>query len=200
MPEERAGLFIVLEGIDGSGKTLHSKLLHKKLVQEGERAALTMEPSRGEVGRLIRGLIADRKKKSAMIETLLFTADRLDHLSCEIEPLLRKGTTVVCDRYYYSTLAYQGAQGVDLDLIRSLNRFARKPDLSFYLDVPPEVALARMARRRSIFESRSLLERVREIYLDLVREGDLILVDSSGLVDGVSDKILSHTLKRLRPP
>jgi len=194
------GYFVVLDGIDGCGKSLHSRILSRALAQRGYRAALTAEPSRGEVGAFLGRLIRDERKLSPVVETLLFTADRFDHLRNEVEPLLNKGTVVVCDRYFYSTLAYQGGQGVDRDWIRTLNRFARKPDLAFCLDVSPQLALERLRRKRSVFELPPLLEKVRGIYLELVKEYGMILVDSSRSIEEVSEKILAHTLERLGPP
>ncbi|WP_455364109.1 dTMP kinase [[Eubacterium] cellulosolvens] len=197
MPKRKDGFFIVIEGVDGSGKSLHSRLLHQELIRRGEHVTLTAEPSRGEVGEFIKYLIRERKKSQPIVETLLFTADRLEHLESEIEPSLKDGFIVVCDRYYYSTFAYQGAQGVDIDWIIKLNSFARKPDLAFYLDIPPDIALQRIKKERTFFEMNLLLKKVRTYYLSFVKSGELILINSNRSIAEVKNQILKISLEKM---
>jgi dTMP kinase len=175
----KRGLFIVFEGIDGSGKDTHIKLLSEELRQQGHSVLETAEPSGNEVGALLRRYQhKSGKRLPAETEALLYTADRYEHVRNIVEPALKKGQIVLSNRYFYSTLAYQGAMGVDLDWIREMNRFAPKPDASILLDILPEFSLRRLKRRRTVFEQLENLRRVREIYVRLVKGGELVRVDA----------------------
>jgi dTMP kinase len=175
----KRGLFIVFEGIDGSGKDTHIKLLSEELRQQGHSVLETAEPSGNEVGALLRRYQRKSGKRlPAETEALLYTADRYEHVRNIVEPALKKGQIVLSNRYFYSTLAYQGAMGVDLDWIREMNRFAPKPDAAILLDILPEFSLRRLKRRRTVFEQLENLRRVREIYVRLVKGGELVRVDA----------------------
>ncbi len=198
MPRHRRGVFIVLEGVDGSGKSIQSRALSKSLERERHGVYLTAEPSRSAVGRLIRRAFLQAEKVSPEVEALLFAADRSLHLRSEVRPALAAGKVVVCDRYMYASIAYQGAQGVDLRWLRELNRFAEMPDLAIYLDVPPEIALERIERKKSVMEKLDLQRRVREEYLKMVESGELVKVDSTKTIEKVSDEIVALVSGRLR--
>jgi dTMP kinase len=173
------GLFIVLEGIDGSGKDTHLRYLSKELKELGHYVVETAEPSRDSVGVFLKRYAGRNEKRlPAETEALLYAADRYEHVKNVIAPALMRGHIVISIRYLYSTLAYQGAAGVDLDWIREMNRFAPRPDLAVLLDILPEFSLHRLKRKRSIFESADYLRKVRDIYLQLVREGELVKVDA----------------------
>jgi len=175
----KRGVFIVFEGIDGSGKDTHIKLLSEELRQQGQSVLETAEPSGNEVGALLRRYQRKSGKRlPAETEALLYTADRYEHVRNVVEPALKKGQIVLSNRYFYSTLAYQGAMGVDLDWIREMNRFAPKPDAAILLDILPEFSLQRLRRRRTVFEQLENLRRVREIYVRLVKGGELVRVDA----------------------
>ena len=153
------GRLIVIEGLDGAGTTTQAARLVAHLNARGKKAHVTREPSDGPVGRLIREMLTGGhaiagEKLSQGTFGLLFAADRLDHLQREIEPKLAAGMTVVSDRYYHSSLAYQGT-GADRDWIAALNARARKPDITVFLQVRPEVAAQRRAaarRKEELFE------------------------------------------------
>jgi dTMP kinase len=152
---------IVLEGLDGAGTTTQGRRLVAHLNGVGHRAHLTREPSDGPIGRLIRELLTGQHaipEQSIRQSTfgLLFAADRLDHLQREVEPQLAAGVTVISDRWYHSSLAYQGT-GADRDWIATLNARARRPDLTIFLEVRPEVAAQR----------RVAAGRVQELFEDL---------------------------------
>jgi len=156
-------------------------------------AVYTTEPSTGEVGNLIRRYVLDRKKRVPVaVEALLFAADRVDHVEKEIKPALQKSKIVVCDRYVYSTLAYQGAAYLDLTWIKRINRFALVPDLALFLDVSPEVVVERMLPKpkRSVMETLQNQRRVREVYLRMVKEGRLMRIDGNKSVGYVAADIL----------
>jgi dTMP kinase len=132
-----------------------------------------------------------------MVEALLFAADRYQHLRAEILPSLQSGKIVVCDRYLHSSLAYQAAQGVDEGWIRMINDFAMKPDIAFYLDVPPSVGLARIRRNKTVLEKMELQEKVREKYLEIVRTGELFLIDSNRPIEEVKSDLLKLVVEML---
>jgi dTMP kinase len=152
-----AGRLIVIEGLDGAGTTTQARRLVAHL---GERAHFTREPSDGPIGTLIRQMltgghaIPDATLSQGTFG-LLFAADRLDHMQREVEPALVAGKLVVSDRWYHSSLAYQGT-GADRDWITQLNSRARRPELTIFLQVRPEVAAARRAaakRTEELFEA-----------------------------------------------
>jgi dTMP kinase len=152
---------IVIEGLDGAGTTTQVRRLVEHLNARGTRAHATREPSDGPVGKLIREMLTGGhaiagQKLSQGTFGLLFAADRLDHLQREVEPALSAGTWVVSDRWYHSSLAYQGT-GADRDWIAMLNARARKPDITVFLKVRPEVAA----------ERRKAAGRVQELFEDI---------------------------------
>jgi len=186
------GVFICIEGLDASGKTTQSKLLVKKLRKRGFNAVYTTEPSRGQVGRLIRKhVLYGKNRSSAVLEALLFAADRIDHIEREVKPLLNKGKIVVSDRYLYSSLAYQGAAGLNLKWIEEINKWAKKPDLAIYIDIPPKIALQRLKRKKSVMENLKNQQKVREIYLNLAKTGVLRVVDGNKPKRAVAKQVLS---------
>jgi len=177
----RRGKFIAFEGLDGSGKSTHIKALCMKLRHKGLDVIQTSEPSKGRIGKFIREYVERREiRLPPEIEALLFAADRLDHVKRIIEPALEMGKIVVSDRYTYSSLAYQGAEGLNIEWIDELNKFAIKPDLNILLDVPSETALERMkGRRKTIFEVDTIQQKVRNIYLQIARKGELVKIDAN---------------------
>lgn len=192
------GAFICIEGLDGSGKTTQAKILVKNLRRKGFDAVYTTEPSVGKVGKLIRSFVLDRKERvPAALEALLFAADRVDHMENVIKPLLKQGRVVVCDRYVYSTLAYQGAAGLDLKWIELVNRFALKPDLALLVDVPSDVVVQRLKRKKTVMETKRNQEKVREVYLKLATDKQLTLIDGDRPVRQVADDVLKAVLARL---
>lgn len=192
------GAFVVLEGSDGSGKTTQARVLCSALRREGYKIHPTAEPSRSIVGRLIRRRILHGKKTRPEVEALLFAADRFLHLESEILPALAVGRIVVCDRYIYASFAYQGAQGVDSQWLQEINRFAIKPDLALYLDVPAETGMGRIRRKKSLLEKLELQERVRKQYLKLAETGELTLVDGTQPIKKVGENVLGLVTSKLR--
>lgn len=135
------GTFIVIEGADGAGTTTQAK----KLAEELE-AHYTCEPSESKPGKKVDEMISSGNYSAESI-ALMFAADRMIHLEEEVIPELEKGKTVVCDRYYHSSLVYQPALGADYSWVKQLNRDALVPDLTVVLDVPTQVALSRIDER-----------------------------------------------------
>ncbi len=193
--ESRRGVFIVVEGIDGAGKTLHSRNLCFQLHKKEFDVRCTAEPSENFIGRLVREEFLHRRKIAPEVETLLFAADRFQHIRNEVSPMLKQGCIVVSDRYYYASIAYQGAQGVDTEWIRCINNFAPKPDLAIYLDVPADVALSRIHRSKSVMEEIELEKKVREIYLDLAKKNELTYLDGNRSIEIVDKEMLDLALE-----
>jgi dTMP kinase len=200
------GRFVVLEGIDGSGTTTHVARLADRLRALRVHVRATREPSDGPVGTLVRQILSGRvvvpggRAPEWQAMALLFAADRMDHVESEIEPFLAEGGVVVSDRYVASSLAYQsvcsGAEAaVAIDWIRSLNRYARRPDLTFVLDVPPEIAAERRRRRGEavqLYEQNEMQRALAAFYRDLGRHmpGERIaLIDGTGTAEEVHERI-----------
>jgi dTMP kinase len=181
------GALIVLEGLDGAGTTTQARRLVEHLANSGRPAHLTREPSDGPVGKLLRALlVGDHAIPGQAIDqatfSLLFAADRNDHLQREILPAQQRGEVVVSDRYYHSSLAYQGT-GAQREWIRALNRFAPAPGLTLFLRVAPEVAAARRlaaGRSQELFEDLPMQIRVAEGYdavnAELVAAGEHVVI------------------------
>lgn len=197
--QEARGAFICIEGLDGSGKTTQAKRLVKNLRRRGFDAVYTAEPSTGKIGKLIRSFVLNRERRVPIaLEALLFAADRMDHIETEVKPLLKRRKIVVCDRYVYSTLAYQGAAGLDLEWIESLNHFALKPNLALLIDVPTDVVVKRLRRKRTVMETKRNQEKVREVYMKMTREQRLTPIKGDRSVMEVAKNVLEIVLVLLK--
>lgn len=174
-PVARRGRFFVFEGIEGAGKSTQMEGVVARLTARGHDCLRTREPGGTELGRALRHLLLDAPdpERSPVVEALLMMADRADHLERVVKPALSAGRHVLSDRYEDATFAYQGGgSGVPADLLAALSRVATgglRPDLVLWLDLPVEVALARLAARggrRDRFESeeKAFFERVRGAY------------------------------------
>jgi dTMP kinase len=179
--------FVAVEGIDGSGKSTVIGLLAEML----PRVYITREPSGGPIGRLIREWALRGGSVDPHVDALLFAADRIEHYRREIEPKLRENFLVVTERYIESSIAYQGAAGVSIEFVKYINSLVPRPDLTIILDVDPEIAIARIARRGGVekFEHVSFLRRVREIYLRRAEEEGYPVVDASRPPDVVAREV-----------
>lgn len=196
-----SGRFIVFEGIDGAGKTTQIALLAEWLRSQGRQVAVTAEPTDGEVGRLLRRALSGELPSSPCERAALFVLDRIRHNTDPnggIEALLSVGTDVICDRYYYSTLAYQGSE-TDPEWTARMNLDCpaiRRPDLCVFLDLTPEESIKRIEARgeaREIYETRERLAAVREKFLqsfERLRETDrIVTVNASGSIDETQARI-----------
>ncbi|MBG9772304.1 thymidylate kinase [Brevibacillus laterosporus] len=175
-----AGMFISLEGGDGAGKSTAIALLEKRVTEQGLAVLVTREPGGVDIAEQIREVILNREntKMDGRTEALLYAAARRQHLVEKVIPALEQGKIVLCDRFIDSSLAYQGvARGLPTDEIFAINQFAiqdRMPDLTFYLDVSPEVGLARIEANSSREKNRLDLEKVS--FHTRVREGYELLI------------------------
>lgn len=163
----RTGLLIAFEGIDGTGKTTQLPMLADWLRAQGEDVVVTREPTDSDYGRRIRELYVNRGTCTPEEELDLFIQDRKLHVKEVIRPALNAGRIVLTDRYYYSTAAYQGANGLDAKAILKRNRFAPQPDLVILLTMPPELSAERIRSRGgqlNAFEQIEALQRVATIF------------------------------------
>ena len=194
----KGGIFICVEGLDGCGKTTHTKLLVRRLRKKGYNVIGTAEPSRGEIGNFIEEYcLHGMKRVSSVVEALLFAADRFEHVEKEVIPALSEGKLVVSDRYVYSSLAYQGAGGLDLKWIRQINERAIRPDLAIFIDVEPEIVIQRLKPRRSVMENLETQRRVREVYMKFVEKGELVKINGNKSEREVADEIMQVVLRFL---
>jgi len=170
-------LFIVIDGLDGTGKSEIVKLLHNYLFSKNKkyRILTTREPTNGAYGKKIREILVKEKDPDSNPEKLLelFTKDREEHLKNVITPFLEGSNEheldiVLCDRYYYSTIAFQSTQGLNFKKMIDRNKDFRKPDIAFILDVNPKIALERIKHReKEKFEQIEFMKRLRQNFLKL---------------------------------
>jgi dTMP kinase len=162
------GVLIVLEGIDGSGKSTQAEILLKRLQEEGVDVVYFREPSKGKWGRKIKKKAIHPDSLTPEEELDLFLKDRRENVAKNLKPALEKKKVVILDRYYYSTIAYQGAKGIDEKLIKRVNEeFAVEPDLVFIFDIDPQKGLERIENRKKkdrLFEREDYLAKVNEIF------------------------------------
>ncbi len=210
MQTDNTPRFLVIEGIDGAGTTTQARQIVRRFIESGRRAICTAEPTDGPIGALIRDILGSKVELPNHTEgdengnldamTLLFSADRLDHLQRTVLPALAEGVTVVSDRYFYSTIAYQGVRG-DLDWIRTVNDRALRPDLVFYLKVDPETALRRIEGRpeKEIYEKLEFQRKVVANYERIFADDPSVIVLNGELdMDRLSEEIWSRAKQELR--
>jgi dTMP kinase len=195
----RKGVLIVIEGLDGSGKSTQAAILARRL-SRSHKVMLTAEPSSGKIGNFVRNccLYGD-KRLPTEAEALLFAADRVEHVYNEIKDALDEGTLVICDRYVYSSLAYQGSAGLSLDWIKAINARALQPDFGIFIDVAPERVIERLHRKKSVMETLETQRKVREVYLKFVEKGELVRVEGDQPRDAVADALYAKVLELLKP-
>ena len=205
-----SGRFIVFEGLDGAGTTTQAKILAERLQGQGRTVYLAHQPSEGPAGQLIRQILAGRTAtqhadgKLVVVDervmALLFAADRLDHLTAQIEPRLLRGEDVILDRYFLSSLAYQGAT-VSHDFISAANRYARKPDLTLFLYVPAPVALGRVQKRGAKlerYETAQQLAAIEREYMRLVGTlASVVSIDGTRPIADVAEQCFAAVHQQL---
>ena len=188
-------MFIVIEGIDGTGKSTQVKSLGDWFTRAGRDVVLSREPTDGPWGRKLRES-GDSGRLDPATELECFLKDRRQHVDELIRPSLAAGKVVILDRYYFSTMAYQGARGLDPARIRRENEaFAPVPDHLFILDLDVDAALARIGSRGDIaneFEQRESLEACRRVFLSLAGEPFAHIIPCDAPIEDVHACITSH--------
>ncbi len=197
------GKFIVIEGLDGAGKSTQTEILTEKLLSRGVKVINHAEPTESEFGKMCREVLSGRKKITKSQLALLFTADRIEHNVSATDGInmhLQSGDTVICDRYYYSTLAYQGVD-VGIDWLKSLNlgcEDIRKPDLCIFLDLTPEKSMERIKANRNadeieIYENLEYLKSIRKRFYNVINSlkdsENICVINADGTVDEVASRI-----------
>jgi dTMP kinase len=189
------GFFIAIEGGEGAGKSTHSKRLAHYLESIGHEVVLTREPGGTPTAEKIRNILLDPEIADMpdQTEALLFAASRADHAANLIRPALERGATVICDRYFDSSVAYQGfSRGLGSDKIRDLSLWATNnliPDFTIYLDVPAEAAQQRMdGTDRMEIQSRDFHEAVHQAFRDIAANSKFpnVLIDATAPKDEVA--------------
>jgi dTMP kinase len=186
------GIFIVIEGIDGTGKSTQARRLAEWFTAQGREVVLSREPTDGPWGKQLRESAASGRL-SPDDELEYFLKDRRQHVEELIKPAIAAGKVVILDRYYFSSMAYQGSRGFDVAEIRRRNEeFAPVPNLLLILDLDVDAAHQRIGVRGDTaneFEKRENLIRCREIFLSLANEPFSRVIPSAGTLDEVSHRI-----------
>jgi dTMP kinase len=193
MAEKKKGLLIVFEGTDGTGKSTQLQLLATALQDKGLAVVTTREPTEGRYGQKIRKLYSNRNTVTLEEELDLFLADRKDHVDTLLTQALTEGKVILCDRYYLSTVAYQGAAGLDPAHILARNDFAPTPDIALLFYAPIQTGVQRITEGRceklNDFEKEEYLQKVaaqfEQMTLPYIRR-----VDASGTIEAIHHQVL----------
>ena len=207
-------LFLAFEGIDGSGKSTQAKLLAERMEKEGHSVFLTAEPTREPIGLLIRKIFKHEMEADHRTIAGLFIADRLDHLLHKENGILKKmheGHTVISDRYYFSSFAYQGTH-MDINWVIEANALSTqllRPDLNIYIDISPEESMHRLHHGRDakeLYETEENLKNVRDKYFEafsLLKDTEnIFIVDGNRPAEFIADAIwkkVSTLLSEVKP-
>ncbi len=193
-------ILIALEGIDGSGKSTQAKLLREALEARGIDAVVYREPGDSEFGDQLRKQFQHGRTATPQEEAGMFIEDRKIDVRDNILPALAAGKVVVMDRYYFSTMAYQGALGLDVEELRERNEtFAPRPHLTLILDVPAETSAIRIHASREApdsYEGTEYLAKVRDLFLSFV-DGDVVAVDATVSTEALAKEVLGKVLQML---
>lgn len=187
------GKFIVIEGQDGSGNSTQARALTVWLEGMGQKVFFTKEPTSNIIGGLIKGQLSHDWKASPECLQLLFAADRAHHLEKEIIPALRKGYIVICDRYFFSTIAYGMASGLPYQWLIELNKRFIVPDLTIFLKTSPSTCIRRIKKDRlaiELFEHKKQLDLVGKNYLLISKKfKNFKVIEGEQSIDEVSKNI-----------
>ncbi|MEE1279433.1 MAG: dTMP kinase [Oscillospiraceae bacterium] len=193
--------FIAVEGLDGSGKSTQAKLLSEFLLKRNIPNVLNFEPTDSTIGKQIRTILSGKEKVHSRTMALLFAADRIEHITGEngILKNLENGISVISDRYYFSSYAYQMVS-MPLEWVMEINRVARtlaRPDAHIFIDVTAETCLERIAQNREsadIFENKKYLTQTRENFLRIIektaKEENVIVIDGNADLETVSSRVI----------
>ncbi len=195
------GKFIVIEGMDGSGKTVQIKLLSGSLKNKNIQIVETKNPTNGRIGTLIREHHL-KNHTVPLADALMFAADRAEQVETIIKPSIEQGNVVISDRYYHSNLVYQSNQGIPFSWLKQINKFFPKPDLTIILDIELISALKRINSNRGQkekFENDKFLKSIRKKYLQLPKKlkENFVLIDGDREIEKVHMDIVKEVEKIL---
>jgi dTMP kinase len=203
----KKNFFIAFEGIDGSGKSTQVKLLTEHLIAAGHKVHVTCEPSEGPIGKMIRDIFTHKMEADHKTIAGLFVADRLDHLLNKRDGILKKleeGYTVLTDRYYFSSYAYQSPY-MDLNWVINANSLSAellRPDLNVYIDITAETSIERIKKGRTsteLYETLENLQNVRAKYfevMELLKDEEKVMVtDGNRSPELIADEIWKNISK-----
>ncbi len=198
--------FIAVEGLDGSGKSTQAKMLSQYLSQNNIQNVLNFEPTESPIGKQIRKILSGNQKVDNRTMALLFAADRIEHITGESGILknLQNGVSVISDRYYFSSYAYQMVN-MPLSWVMQINAVAAslaRPDCHIFIDVSPEVCLERISKNREgtdIFENKSYLTKTRENFLEIIER--TAKTENVFVIDGNADldTVFSRVIEKIEP-
>jgi dTMP kinase len=198
-------MFITFEGCEGSGKTTQAKMLVESLKSKGIDAIFTREPGGSALAEEIRTLVLRQEIEDPMTEFLLITAARRDHVEKTIKPALAQGKYVICDRFLHSSLAYQGyAKGLNLDLMSQIHKLSVggfMPDVTFIIDVEPDIAIARINKHRAESDmnyydkkGQNFHQTIRNAFADMassLKYGQVVKIDGGGDKEATAQSVLN---------
>ena len=184
-------MLINLEGIDGCGKSTQSQFLMDKFKRNKEETILLKEPTNGKYGQKLWEMLSGNIEATTEEILELFVLDRKEHVNQKIKPALDDCKIVLMDRYYYSTMAYQAAAGIDVNRIRRDNEFAPKPDIVLIFDLPADLAMKRVRSHSvaDVFEKEEHLEKVRKAYLNLEDDSLVRIIDATRTPEVIFDEV-----------
>ena len=184
-------MLINLEGIDGCGKSTQSQFLMEKFESDNKKTILLKEPTNGKYGQMLWNMLSGKIEATTEEILELFVLDRKEHVNEKIKPALDEGKIVLMDRYYYSTMAYQAAAGIDVNRIRKDNEFAPKPDIVLIFDLPADLAMKRVRSHSvaDVFEKEEHLEKVRKAYLNLEDDSLVRIIDATRTPEEIFDEV-----------
>lgn len=194
------GLFITFEGPDGCGKTTQMKLLAEYFTKNGKEVVLTREPGGKGLGEKVREILLNYDGEvSDRCESFLFLADRAQNIDIIVNPAVKQGKIVLCDRHIDSTVAYQGyGRGLDIERINMLNNLAtngKKPDLTFVFDVDVETSMKRVGKEKDRMESAGVEfhNRVRQGYLELAKQEPqrIKVINATKSIEEIHDEVIN---------
>ncbi len=206
----KKNLFIAFEGIDGSGKSMQVQLLTESLEKAGHKVYSTFEPTDSRIGSIIKDIFKHKMEADHRVIAGLYVADRLDHLLNKTNGILKKleeGYTVITDRYYFSSYAYQGTH-MSMDWVIAANSLSAgllRPDLNIYIDILPEIAITRIHNGRSstqLYETKENLQQVRDKYMEafekLRPEEAIFITDGNRSAELIAKDIWQEVSKKMK--
>lgn len=195
------GKHIVFEGLDGAGSSTQVNILVNRLKKEKIKCFYTKEPTNGIIGGLIRGSLTEDWKVSDECLQLLFAADRINHLEKEVIPILKRGNTIISDRYFFSNIAF-GSISLDKNWLIALNKNIIYPDLTFLIQVSAKECIRRIKKDRfgfELFEEKNKLEKAWKTYQYLAKKyKNVYIIDGTKSIDKISKEIFNITKKVLK--